>query len=130
MSLPTLKFTALFALVLVFLAGCSDGPGKAGPVDPAKAKKTLETTLNAWKAGKKIEALAQEEPPIVAQDFDWMAGKKLASFQVQGDGAAQDANLRIPVKLSLQEGDGETVDKTVIYIVGTDIKLTVFRALE
>lgn len=130
MSLRISSILALFAFVVGVLSGCSDGPAKAAPVEPAKAKKALETALNAWKAGKKMESLAKDEPPIVVSDFDWRLDKKLAGFQVQGYGQAQDANLRIAVKLSLQEAEGETVDKTVIYIVGTDRTLTVFRAME
>lgn len=127
------RFLFLFGFVGVVSIGsmgCSDGPARAAPVDPAKAKTALLTALDAWKAGKSIDSLAKEEPSIIAQDFDWMARKKLAKYQVQGDGKAQDANLRVPVKLTILDGDGEPQEKTVIYIVGTDIKLTVFRALE
>lgn len=113
------------AVVIAAIGGCGDKP-VAAPVNPEKARAALRTTLDAWKAGRTIESLAKDDPPIVAQDFDWMAGVKLDNYEVQGDGTPQDANLRIPVKLSLK-GKGQ---KTVTYIVGTDIKLTVFRSME
>ena len=130
LSLRFFSLLGLVAGVLIGSIGCSDGPARAAPVDPAKAKAALITALDAWKAGKPIDSLAKENPPIVAQDFDWMVNKKLAKYQVQGDGKAQDANLRVPVKLTILNGDGEPQDKSVVYIVGTDITLTVFRALE
>lgn len=118
---------SLVGLVIAFAAigGCGDKP-VAAPVNPEKARAALRTTLDAWKAGRPIESLSKDDPPIVAQDFDWMAGVKLDNYEVLGDGTPQDANLRISVKLSLK-GKGQ---KTVTYIVGTDIKLTVFRSMD
>lgn len=82
----------------------------------------LKTTLDAWKAGETIDSLKTKTPPITAQDFDWMAGKKLTAYEVVGEGVPQDANLRVEVKLTI---DGS--EKKVAYIVGTDPQLTVFR---
>jgi hypothetical protein len=115
-----------FAAILL-VAGCSPGPQVAAKVDPEAARTALRTTLDAWKAGKPIEFLSAGSPSIVAQDFDWMQGKKLASYEVLGEGTPQDANLRVEVKLTL---DGDTAAKKVAYIVGTSPKLTVFRAFE
>jgi hypothetical protein len=112
-------------LVLLLLAGCADAP-VAKPVEPDKARQTLRATLDAWKAGRPIDSLQADTPPVVAQDFDWMAGAKLDAYEVLGDGTPKDANLWVPVKLTLK-GKGT---KTVNYVVGTDIKLTVFRAME
>ena len=114
-----------FALVPFLVWGCGARP-VAAPVNPDVARATLITTLDAWKAGRPIETLAADKPPVVAQDFDWMAGAKLDAYEVLDQGTAQDANLKVAVRLSLH-GKGS---KTVNYIVGTDIKLTVFRSLE
>jgi hypothetical protein len=112
-------------IAVASIGGCGDKP-VAAPVNPEKAREVLRSTLDAWKAGRTIESLAKDDPPIIAQDFDWMAGVKLDHYEVLGDGTPQDANLRISAKLSLK-GKGQ---KTVTYIVGTDIKLTVFRSLD
>lgn len=118
------------AALLVALAGCSPGPRTAAPVEPDKARAALRTALDAWKAGRPIESLAGESPPIVAQDFDWMAGATLVEYQLLGDGTPEDANLRVRVQLTVRDRQGRTTTKTVPYVVGTDPKLTVFRALE
>jgi hypothetical protein len=118
--------SALACAAILLLAGCSSVPPVAAPVDPEKARAALRTTLDAWKAGKPIESLTSEGLPIVAQDFDWMQGKKLASYEVLGDGTPMDANLRVEVKLAFDDGG----DKKVAYIVGTSPKVTVFRAFE
>ena len=90
------------------------------------ARETLRTTLDAWKEGHAIGTLVSQSPSIVAQDFDWMAGAKLESYELVNDGVPQDANLRVPVRLKLKDKGL----KSVSYIVGTDIRLTVFRAME
>ncbi len=120
---------ALFVPLAAFVAGCGDKP-VAAPVEPDKARQTLRTALDAWKDGQAIETLSQATPPIVAQDFDWMAGSKLTDYQLLDEGQPEDANLRVKVKLSLRDKQGQSATKTVIYVVGTDPKLTVFRALE
>lgn len=114
----------------VLAVGCgSDGP-RAAPVEPDKARAALVATLDLWKAGKKIEDAGTANPPVVAQDFDWMAGAKLTDYKVLGDGTSEDANLRVRVQLSVRDTQGRAITKTVHYVVGTDPKLTVFRAME
>jgi hypothetical protein len=124
MKSELLRIAVLVAATAV-LVGCTPGPKKAGPVVPDQARAALKTTLDAWKDGKAIDSLKSAEPSIVAQDMDWLAGKKLTSYEVLGDGVAQDANLRIDVNLTLE---GSATPKKVAYIVGTYPLLTVFRA--
>lgn len=119
--------SAGFCAALLLVVGCSSDPPKAAAVNVDTAKAALKTTLDAWKAGNTIDSLGSGSPAIVAQDMDWMAGKKLSSYEVVGDGIPQDANLRVEVKLTL---DGDSAEKRVFYIVGTDPKVTVFRAFE
>lgn len=119
----------LAALAVVLLAGCSVGPKLAAPVEPDKARAALRTALDAWKAGKPIDSLAEANPPIVAQDVDWLAGAKLEDYAVLDDKEA-DANLRVRVQLTVRPAQGAPAKKTVTYVVGTDPKLTVFRAME
>lgn len=117
----------LLAATIGFLAGCSNA---SQPVVPEKAREALRTALDAWKAGEKIESLSVGTPEIVAQDFDWMQGKKLVSYKIEGDGLPQDANLRVDVELELAENAGSPSKKRVSYIVGTAPKLTVFRSFD
>ena len=77
------------------------------PVDPSRARDALKTALESWKKGDAIDALKSGSPPIVAQDFDWMAGHRLVGYEVTGDGKDDDANLRIPVDLTLRTAQGQ-----------------------
>ena len=119
---------ALFvmATAVSFLPSCSGGR-YAAPVVPARARAALNTALESWKKGDRIDALKTASPPIVAQDFDWMAGHHLVSYEVTGAGKDDDANLRIPVRLILRTPQGKEVKKAVSYVVGTSPTLTVFR---
>lgn len=126
MSMKNLPI-ATFAVAIMVVTGCNNGPQVAAKVDPQAARAALTSTLDAWKAGKAIESLASASPPIVAQDFDWMQGKKLSKYEALGEGTPQDANLRVEVNLTLE---GDANPKKVAYIIGTSPKLTVFRAFE
>jgi len=117
--------TACAAVAL--LLGCSGEGGRAAPVDASRARETLRTALESWKKGDKIDALKTASPSIVVQDFDWMGGQSLVNYEVAGDGKDDDANLRIPVKLTLRTPKGKEVQKSVSYVVGTSPALTVFR---
>ncbi|HYH67852.1 MAG TPA: hypothetical protein VD866_24355 [Urbifossiella sp.] len=125
--MTTSRAAALAAVIL--LAGCSVGPKLAAPVEPDKARAALRTALDAWKAGKPIGSLTEASPPIVAQDFDWLAGAKLDDYAVLDD-KESDANLRVRVQLTVRPAQGAVAKKTVTYVVGTDPSLTVFRAME
>jgi len=121
---------ALAVLAAALALGCSAQGPRAAPVEPDKARAALVATLDLWKAGKKIEDASAANPPVVAQDFDWMAGAKLTEYKLLGDGTPEDANLRVRVQLTVRDAQGRTTTKTVNYVVGTDPKLTVFRAME
>ncbi len=115
----------LLAVLTLFL-GC-ESDRRAAPVDPALARQALKTVLDRWKNGDKPDDLKSASPSIVVQDFDWMGGQKLVAYEVAGDGKDDDANLRIPVRLTLKTAKGQDVKKNVTYLVGTSPVITVFR---
>lgn len=121
-----MRYAMLLALVLS--VGC--GPRKAAPVNVERAREAMKQALDAWKAGSKPDDMPKQSPAITVQDFDWMAGSRLVDYKLVDDGKAEDANLRIQVKLTMQDARGKSVQKTVAYVVGTDPVLTVFRAFE
>src|SRR5688500_3607894 len=91
---------ALLLLLLAF-AGCGGNYSAAAHrVDPVAARSTLVAVLDSWKAGDPPDAWQQKSPAVVIQDFDWMGGAKLASYEILTTKAI-DANLRCEVKLSL-----------------------------
>jgi hypothetical protein len=116
----------VLALAGPLVSGCSGGT-RSDPVEPDRAREALRSALESWKRGEPIESLKSASPPIVAQDFDWMAGHRLVAYEVSGDGKDDDANLRIPVNLTLRNPQGQEVKKSVSYVVGTSPSLTVFR---
>lgn len=118
----------LASALLAAFTGCDAAP-RAAAVDATKARDALVTTLDGWKAGKKPEELQSGSPSITAQDLDWLAGSKLVSYRVVDEGRNDDANLRIPVELTLVGSDGRQQTKRVSYVVGTSPSVTVFREL-
>ena len=109
------------------LAGCGSGVYQSAPVDEDKASETLLEVMESWKEGETPDSLQEQSPKIVVQDFDWLSGMKLLSYEVVGESKAVDANLIARVKLTLQDKTGNELEKTVTYVVGTSPVLTVFR---
>ena len=114
------------ALAALVAAGCAETI-TAAPLDHSKARDALKTTLEAWKKGDEPSALASASPAITAQDLDWLAGAKLVSYEVKGEGTGVGSNLKVPVELSMKAKDGKDIVRTVNYVVGTSPSLTVFR---
>ena len=110
------------------LTSCT--PTTLAPVQTDVAEAALEAALDSWKEGKKPDDLNEEKPPIICQDVDWLAGAKLLSYSVQPDPEKKDSTMYAKVKLSLEAADGKKTEKNVTYMVGTDPKLTVFRAFQ
>lgn len=113
-------------VLLILLHGCSGGNGSAN-VNPDRAREVLRIALDHWKSGGPIDSLKTGSPPIVAQDFDWMAGRPLVAYEVEGEGKFEDINLRVPVRLTLRDKGGKEITRTVHYLVSTSPALTVFR---
>ncbi|WP_077022384.1 hypothetical protein [Fuerstiella marisgermanici] len=113
-------------VLAVFSVGCSDGANPY-PVRSDVARQTLETALDAWKAGTEPSMLREHNPTIVVQDLDWSAGTQLTAYELVNDGKSVGANLSIEVHLELKNKAGNVSQKNVWYLVGTDPALTVFR---
>lgn len=78
------------------------------------ARKSLETALDAWKAGKALDAIGAANPAISAQDTLWQQGKKLQQYEIVGPEQGDDQNLRFRVRLTLV---GEPAPKEIVYVV-------------
>jgi hypothetical protein len=118
---------ALLVLVLAAVGCGSEYSAAAHRVDPESARSTLVAVLDSWKSGEKPDAWQQKSPSVVIQDFDWMGGAKLTSYEIVTTKAI-DANLHCEVKLSLTDPQSRDSEKTVTYLVSTSPVLTVFRA--
>jgi hypothetical protein len=108
------------------VAGCS-ASRYSDPVDPERARETLNTVLEGWKKGDSPTVLKDGTPSISVQDADWLAGAKLVDYQLTSEGKAVASNLRVPVILTIRSKQGKDVKKNVNYIVGTSPVLTIFR---
>jgi hypothetical protein len=120
------RLAALLALIAV--AGCE---GTAAPVvaDEEKARKTLETAMTAWQQGETVDGMKKASPSIVVADPKWERGDKLSKFEVSGGGKPSGAERAFTVTLWLVDSKGKDAREQVVYKVGTDPILTVFRSL-
>jgi hypothetical protein len=112
---------------IVLGSGCGPRLQTARPVDSPMAIETLRIALETWKSGGTAADLRHHRPEIVAQDRDWMQGTELKDYELLGEHEVADANLHCNVRLILAGPNGQSVEKSVVYIVGTDPVLTVFR---
>jgi hypothetical protein len=123
---------SLGVLATLLISGCSSS-SSAHAVNGPQARDALKIALDEWKKGESSKSLASAATPMVVQDFEWDSGAKLIDYEIIDDGKAEDANLRIQVKLTTSGGagqgkaQGKTAEKKVWYLVGTSPKLTVFR---
>lgn len=117
----------LSVLCLPIVVGCS-GPRHAAPVDSVLAEQTLAKVLDQWKQGMPIEQCQQLQPAVVVQELYWSQGMELDDYQIISS-EARDANLFVTAELELREEGGRERTEEVVYCIGTDPVLTVFRAL-
>jgi hypothetical protein len=118
---------SLGVLAFMLFSGCSGSRGPA-PVDPALARESLKVTLDHWKKGEDPKSLMSSVTPITAQDYEWTAGAKLLDYEILDQGNNEDANLRVAVKIKVEEpGKKKAVEKKASYVVGTSPSVTVFR---
>jgi hypothetical protein len=118
---------SLGMLAFPMLSGCSSRSG-ASPVNAALARDSLKVALDHWKNGEDPKSLESSSTPMIAKDFEWDSGAKLLDYKILDDGKEEDANLRVPVKITLsQPGKSKAVEKTASYVIGTSPSVTVFR---
>jgi hypothetical protein len=117
----------VLAAALPLAVGCTASP--PGPADAQRARDTLRLALDTWKQGEAPNSLKGKRPAVYVNDHEWTAGVRLVGYEVVGD-EARGANLRCRVRLSLQDKQGQLVQKDALYGVGTNPALTVIRSDE
>ena len=111
------------AVLCVVSPGC-DRSARSLSLDEAQAREACTRFLEAWRDGKQA---AELRPEITGRDYEWASGKKLVSFELLPEETSDGTNLHIPVRLTLESGDGEETKSTALYVVGTSPVVTVFR---
>jgi hypothetical protein len=121
-----LRFLALF--IMLAATGCGEG---AAPVaaDEDQARKMLDQALSAWQKGETVAAVKNGSPSITVSDPKWDRGDSLKKFEVDGGGKPSGAERAFTVKLWFADAKGKEVKEQVVYRVGTDPIVTVFRSL-
>lgn len=119
------RAVAAYFFAGALVVGC--GGRNAVAVDVDMARQALETTLRAWKAGDKPDAIALQSMAITAQDFDWLRGWTLIDYEIKPGQTQDELNLRCPVHLKLRDERGSFTERDVIYVVATKPAVTVFR---
>jgi hypothetical protein len=114
---------ALLALAALAPAGC----GHAGADNPDQARQVLGAALEAWKAGKSVEA-AQGETGIVVGDPQWQAGYKLVRYEVADEARPAGFDLSYPAELWLEDARGQPAHEKAAFTVSTRPSRTVIRA--
>ena len=83
--------------------------------------------LDAWKHGE-ARSLARHNPPIRFEDEDFVAGLRLADYEIVEPDAPIQLHKNIPVILSLRDPRGRTIRRETNYQVATDPALAVLRS--
>jgi hypothetical protein len=116
------RFTTL--LLVALAPGC----GGQTPADPDQARATLTQALDAWRDGRTIEDMTNGSPPIAVADPYWKDGFKLSRYEVAEKTRTVGFDLKMPVKLWLEDPKGKTREETVKYTVSVQPSRTVIRA--
>lgn len=125
------KRAALCGVVAMLLTTCL-GCERTYKLDSVTAKSSLETFLKNWSDGKPISSLKSESPEIVGGDEDWQSGVRLAKYEIvetQGDGINLICKVILTTRRLATDEGAQPIEETkyVVYTVGTDPVITVFR---
>jgi hypothetical protein len=113
------------AIGLLGLPGCGEKPQKA---DPATARSALQSALDAWKVGEKLEDYQKKVAPVVVSDPQWEKGTKLTNYSLESNESQIGFDLKFSVKLSLEDKSGNKTEQKTTCNVSTSPALVVKRA--
>ncbi len=119
-----------YALPLVLVvAGCAKQTASAPQLgyDSDQARTALVTALDAWKKGE-ARTLPRRDPPIRFVDDDFVAGFKLADYEIEEPDREIELHKDVEVILSLRDAKGKAVRREAKYQVATKPRLAVLRS--
>jgi hypothetical protein len=122
-----LRFT-LFTAALA-LCGCGGAPKPlAMAATPESSRAALIAALDGWKAGKTPQQLAEQSPSVTLIDDDFLGGRKLLDYKIEGDGHARGTGYSYIVLVTLEGKDGtKSTTRKIPYNAVTEPKHVVSR---
>ena len=112
---------SFFAIAIALVAPSWSRPNPVASTEAARA--ALETSLAAWRDGKKPGDTARSDPPVHSTDGEWYNGRKLAAFEVLREQPSQ-GDKRFVVRLKYPDKPAEA---EVVYVVLNTRPHAVFR---
>ena len=114
--------------ILILSIGAGSGCGQSSPTaDPAQARETLRTVLDAWKSGETHGAFGSRTPTIHVKDLDWSDGYRLVSYKPSDEGKLAGFDMNYAVILELRSPKGKSLKKTAVYTITTQPERLVLR---
>jgi hypothetical protein len=124
---PVIICVSAVLAVIATLSGCSGKTAESFVPASDNAQASVERALSAWQSGAaagRLEPTASGQVPLQAVDSDWLAGKKLADFEIVSELPRDSGPRRFSVRLMLS-GAAAPLEVTY-YVVGKD-PLWIFR---
>jgi hypothetical protein len=95
---------------------------------PDSSRAALVAALDGWKAGKTPEQLAELSPSVTLIDDDFLGGRKLLDYKIEGDGQARGTGYSYVVTVTLEGKDGgKNTTRKIPYNAVTEPKHVVSR---
>jgi hypothetical protein len=110
------------------LFGCGGDPKPlAMAATPESSRAALVAAFDGWKAGMTPEGLAGLSPPVTLIDDDFLGGRKLLDYRIEGDGHVRGIGYSYIVTLILEGKNGSKTTRKLPYSAVTEPKHVVAR---
>lgn len=117
----------LVPIILLLVMGCASRslPPRA---EPDEARAALRTALDSWQSGGAPDALQRSSPHIQMADDDWLAGRHLVRYELEGNERLAGTGLRCGAVLTLKGQDGKAAQRRVAYQIDMHPRIVIVRA--
>jgi hypothetical protein len=124
---PPSRRLFLTALLPPLAFGCKKGGHKFSQEDLDRARRALETSLDAWKKGERPEKLRSLPEPIEFAEEWPRDGLRLLDYQITGTEHTDAEVMRFSVKLTVQDRRGRREERQATYAVALKSPIAVGR---
>ena len=123
------RLICLYAALGLWLGGCGGASPESFTPAGDVSRQALEMSLAAWQSGKKPEEVGTlpDQSAVKVVDSDWVAGKKLKSFEIKSEAQAAASADSVARQFSVQlQFDGGQPQDVTYHVVGKG-EMWVFR---